>query len=280
MFGSNHRRSARGRVSGHLLAAMLLLGGAGTAHAQQPGQPGQPPGQPAQGQRPPGARQGGPRGPLVTPYVPNDTTGFVSIFDGTLKNWDGDPRFWRAENGEIIGESTPDKKVNPNTFLIYRGDRPGDFELLVEFRMNSTNSGVQFRSKEMPEVAKWVLAGYQADFDADNRYSGQFYEERGRGFLAPRGTATHIPAGGGKPQQIAALGSDLEMKGLMNMGGWNQLHIIARGNTLIQILNGRVSSIVIDDDAAGRSMSGLLGFQLHMGAPMKLELRNVYIKKL
>ncbi len=277
MFGSKHRRAKRGRVSGSLLFAMLLLGGAAAAQAQQPGQQ---PGQPAPGQRPAGARQGGARGPLVTPYVPNDTTGFVSIFDGTLKNWDGDPRFWRAENGEIIGESTPEKKVNPNTFLIYRGDKPGDFELLVEFRMNSTNSGVQFRSKEMPEVAKWVLAGYQADFDADNRYSGQFYEERGRGFLAPRGTATHIPAGGGKPQQIGALGSDLEMKGLMNMGGWNQLHIIARGNTLIQILNGRVSSIVVDDDAAGRSMSGLLGFQLHMGAPMKLELRNVYIKKL
>lgn len=269
MIGRKDGGAVARRIAAHALLAALILAGGGTAAAQQP----------AQGQRP--GRQGGaPRGPTVLPYVPNDTTGFVSIFDGTLKNWDGDPRFWRAENGEIVGESTPDRQVNPNTFLIYRGDRPGDFELLVEFRMNSTNSGVQIRSKEMPDVAKWVLAGYQADFDAANRYSGQFYEERGRGFLAMRGMATHIPASGGKPQQIGSLGSDLEMKGLMNGNGWNQLHIIARGNTLIQILNGRVSSVVVDDDAAGRSMAGLIGFQMHMGAPMKVEFRNVYLKKL
>ena len=145
---------------------------------------------------------------------------------------------------------------------------------------SATNSGVQIRSKEMPDVAKWVLSGYQADFDFANRYTGQWYEERGRGFLALRGTATHVPAGGGKPQEIGSLGSALEMKGLMNVGGWNQLHIIARGNTLIQILNGRVSSILVDDDAAGRSMSGLIGLQMHMGEPMKVEFRNVYLKKL
>ena len=38
--------------------------------------------------------------------------GFDSIFDGkTLKGWDGDPRFWRAENGAIVGETTADKKL-------------------------------------------------------------------------------------------------------------------------------------------------------------------------
>ena len=213
------------RLAGRIFAAVLALTSAGTLHAQRT---------PAPGQRPPGGQ--GPAQPRILAYVPNDTTGFVSIFDGTLKGWDGDPRFWRAENGEIVGESTPEKQVNPNTFLIYRGDRPANFELILEFRMNSTNSGVQIRSKEMPDVAKWVLAGYQADFDYANRYTGQFYEERGRGFLAERGMATYIPAGGGKPHQIGALGSPLEMKGLMNVDGWNQLHIIARGNTLIQVL--------------------------------------------
>jgi hypothetical protein len=274
MSGRQHGRPWSRRIAGSALAGALVLAGAGAACAQQQGQrPGQQQGQrpgPGQGQRP----------APVLPYVANDTTGFVSIFDGTLKNWDGDPRFWRVEDGAIVGESTPEKQVNPNTFLIYRGERPGDFELMLEFRMNSTNSGVQIRSKEMPEVGKWVLAGYQADFDYTNRYTGQWYEERGRGFLALRGTATHVPSGGGKPQEIGSLGTPLEMKGVMNANGWNQLHLIARGNQLTQILNGRVTSIVVDDDAAGRSLSGLIGFQMHMGPPMKVEFRNVYLKRL
>jgi hypothetical protein len=267
MSGRKHGRSTRRRIAGSALAGVLVLAAAGAAHAQRPGQ--QQPGQP-RGQRP----------APVLPYVANHTTAFVSIFDGTLKNWDVDPLFLRAENGEIIGESTPEKQVNPNTFLIYRGDRPADFELMLEFRMNNTNSGVQIRSKELPDVGKWVLSGYQADFDYANRYTGQWYEERGRGFLALRGTATHVPSGGGKPQEIGALGTALEMKGLMNNNGWNQLHLIARGNQLTQILNGRVTSIVVDDDAAGRSMSGLIGLQMHMGEPMKVEFRNIYLKKL
>jgi hypothetical protein len=36
----------------------------------------------------------------------------------------------------------------------------------------------------------------------------------------------------------------------------------------------------VDDDATGRAMSGLLGFQMHVGPPMKLELRNIWLKNL
>ena len=34
------------------------------------------------------------------------------------------------------------------------------------------------------------MKGYQADIDAENQFTGQIYEERGRGFLAMRGQAT------------------------------------------------------------------------------------------
>jgi hypothetical protein len=30
--------------------------------------------------------------------------GFEAIFDGTLKNWEGDPTYWRAENGVLMAE--------------------------------------------------------------------------------------------------------------------------------------------------------------------------------
>src|SRR5207237_3779020 len=135
-----------------------------------------------------------PRG--ADPLVLDDHTGFQSIFDGaTLKGWDGDPALWRAKNGAIVGQSTEQNPVRQNTFLIWRGGEPADFELKVEFRMNSTNSGVQIRSVQLPadaDIGKWVMKGYQAAIDFANQFTGQIYEERGRGFLAMRGQAVYV----------------------------------------------------------------------------------------
>ena len=75
--------------------------------------------------------------------VPGDHAGFESIFDGSsLKGWDGDPSFWRVENGAIIRESQADRRLTQNTFLIWRGGAPADFELKCD-RITATNSGVQ-----------------------------------------------------------------------------------------------------------------------------------------
>jgi hypothetical protein len=63
-------------------------------------------------------------------------------------------------------------------------------------------------------------------------------------------------------------------------GDWNDLDIIARGTTLIQIINGRVMSIVIDDDKAHRKLEGEIGIQLHRvpGTEMTIETRNIRLK--
>jgi hypothetical protein len=237
-----------------------------------------------------GARGGAPRG--AEPLVMDDRAGFEPIFDGkTLKGWDGDPAFWKVENGAIVGESTPQNPVKENTFIIWRGGEPGDFELKVQFRMNATNSGIQIRSVHLPAgtkvgdravEGKWVLKGYQADIDFNNNFTGQIYEERGRGFLAMRGQAVYVPDGEGvKPRVIGNLQQTAdELKALIKQNDWNQVHLIARGNTLIQILNGAVSSLVVDDDTKGRAMRGLIGFQMHVGEPMKVEFRNIWLKKI
>jgi Domain of Unknown Function (DUF1080) len=240
----------------------------------------QPPA-PAQGQ---GGRGRGERPRGADPLVLADHTGFESIFDGaTLKGWDGDPSFWRVENGAIVGQSTEQNPLEQNTFLIWRGGEPADFELKVEFRMNSTNSGVQIRSVQLPaggDVGKWVLKGYQADIDFANQYTGQLYEERGRGFLAMRGQVVYVPEGG-RPRVIGNLQQSAdELKTIIKTNDWNQVHIAARGNTLIQILNGAVTSIVIDDDSKNRALGGLMGFQMHTGSPMKVEFRNIWLKRL
>ena len=49
---------------------------------------------------------------------------------------------------------------------------------------------------------------------------------------------------------------------------------------VIQILNGHVMSIVVDDDPTGRKLEGELGFEVHVGPPMKVEFRNILYKAL
>ncbi len=250
-----------------LLAAALLTFQEISISAQQAGAHQGPP-------------RGGPsRGPGIEALAFDDHTGFEAIFDGrSLKGWDGDAAFWRVENAIIIGESTAEKPLKANTFLIWRGGQPKDFDLKLEYRINSTNSGVQYRSVELPEVGKWVLKGYQADIDFQNMYTGQLYEERGRGFLAMRGQMTHLQPG--EKRMIANLRSGDELKSLIKVNDWNQLHIIARGNALTHVLNGHLMAVAIDDDATNRAMGGLIGFQMHVGAPMKVEYRNIWLKNL
>ena len=265
------------------LTAVLAMGMAGTALEQQPaaGQPPQGRGE-GRGQ----GRGGGGRG--AQPLKMDDRTGFESIFDGTLKGWDGDPALWKAEKGMLVGETTAANAIKENSFVIWRGGEPADFELKLEFRMNSTNSGIQFRSQHVPPggegrgavTGKWVLKGYQADIDFNNQFTGMIYEERARGFLMQRGQAVYIGSDGSK-RVIGNLERNAdELKAMIKAGDWNYVHLIARGNTLVNIVNGQVMAMIVDDDAANRALKGLLGFQIHVGPPMRIEFRNIYLKKL
>jgi hypothetical protein len=212
---------------------------------------------------------------------PLEESGFTPIFDGkSMNGWDCDPDFWRVENGAIIGETQPDHQPKQNIFCIWKGGSPGDFDLKLQYKLTGRtgNSGIQYRSVELPEVAKWVMKGYQADIDGEQRFTGQNYEERGRGFLGPRGMVVYAPSSG-KPGSIGSTGSSDELKALIKNDDWNDMEVIARGNVLIQLLNGRVTSIVIDDDVRNRKMEGEIGIQLHVTkASMKIESRNIRIK--
>ena len=212
--------------------------------------------------------------------APDGTAGFEQIFDGqSLKGWDGDPSFWRVEQGAIVGEATAERPLKTNTFIIWRGGLAKDFELKLQYRINSTNSGIQYRSSEVAGDVKWVLKGYQADIDVRNTYTGQLYEERGREFLALRGQFTRMQEGG-KLSLIGSPGDGESLKAVIRNGDWNDFHVIARHNVIIHTLNGRVMAMFVDDDTANRSLEGLLGFQLHTGPPMKVEFRNIWLKKL
>jgi len=212
----------------------------------------------------------------IEPLNLDDYTGFISIFDGTLSLWDGDSKYWSVENGYMVGRTTADNPLTQNSFIIWQAGEPGDFELKVEFRISATNSGVQYRSVE---VDKWTLKGYQADIDYDRVYVGQLYDERGRAFCALRGQFTQlIPEG--RKIIISYLDNEDDLKNKVKVDDWNQYHIIARGNVLIHILNGYLMAQAIDDDVTNRVMKGKIGFQVHVGPPMKIEFRKIYLKDL
>jgi hypothetical protein len=211
--------------------------------------------------------------------------GFESIFNGqNLDGWDGNKAYWRVENGAIVGETTAENPTKANTFLIWRAGRTSDFELKLEYKIRNHNSGVQYRSQILPGSDGFAMSGYQADIDAPNQHTGLLYEERARGFLAPRGSANVVgtaatPTDRAVVGNVGALGTSEELKALIKNDDWNEVHIIARGTTLIHIYNGRVFSVFVDDDARGRSLGGHLGLQLHQGPPMKIEYRNLRIKR-
>jgi hypothetical protein len=217
--------------------------------------------------------------------APNDD-GFVSIFDGrSLSGWDGDPKYWRVEDGCIVGEITPATVLKQNSFLIWRGGMTRDFELKVEYRISAGgNSGINYRSTQIPDQP-WLMRGYQADIDGSARnrpplrHTGQNYEERGRTFLARRGEIVRVDASG-KPAVIASLGEAKALEAFIKNEDWNEYHLIARGNVLVHILNGHVMSVVVDDDAINRRLDGLLGVQVHVGPPMKVEFRKLRLKQL
>ena len=86
--------------------------------------------------------------PLVAQYVPKqsdrpepptgDEPGFQPIFDGkTLAGWEGDPKYWRVEDGALVGEITPETIIKSNTFIIWKGGAPADFELKADYRITS-----------------------------------------------------------------------------------------------------------------------------------------------
>jgi hypothetical protein len=205
--------------------------------------------------------------------------GFKPIFNGeNLDGWAGDPDLWRVEDGAIVGQTTEEHRANQNTFLIWQGGEPADFILELEYKIRNHNSGVQYRGFKRGEEG-YRLGGYQADIDAALNWTGTNYGEAFGGVLAKRG-------------QVNLLNDKRQSKLLDNLGdpsalakhikkdGWNHYRIVAQGHTLIQQINGHVMSVVIDKDSDKRRSKGLIGFQLHQGPPMKIQFRNIRLKRL
>jgi hypothetical protein len=212
--------------------------------------------------------------------------GYVLLFNGKdLAGWKGQPEFWSVQDGAIAGKSTEACPVKENTFLIWQGGEPGDFELRLKYKILAGNSGIQYRSKVV-KAEYSVVGGYQADFEAGKNYSGILYEEKGRGILAKRGQKVVIKEGGDpknpkKPniEVTGSVGDSDAIQATIKPGEWNDYVIIAKGNHLQHFINGKQTVDVTDETAVG-AKAGIIALQLHKGPPMQACFKDVKIKKL
>jgi putative membrane-bound dehydrogenase-like protein len=170
------------------------------------------------------------------------------LFNGKdLSGWDGDPKLWSVENGEIVGRSPGLKR---NEFLKSRMIAD-DFRLTLKVKLvpDKENSGVQFRSEALPDGE---VKGPQADVGAG--WWGKLYEENGRGVLSNGVGERHVKA-----------------------GDWNEYEIVAQGSRVKTYLNGKLC-VDLDDPAVSRR--GLFALQIHAGGPMEVRFKDLKLEVL
>ena len=197
------------------------------------------------------------------------------LFNGKdLTGWKGLPEFWSVADGAIVGVTTKEKPTKGNTFLVYQGAALGDFELTLKARITGkNNSGIQYRSKVLDEK-KFVVGGYQMDIHPAPHYVGMMYEEKGRGIIAQRGQKVTIGADGKKE-----VTGEVDKSAKIDIAQWNEYSVVAKGNVLTHKINGKVTAVVTDNQEAKRAMTGVLALQLHAGAPMKVEAKDILLTR-
>ncbi len=168
------------------------------------------------------------------------------LFNGqNLQGWDGDPKLWKVENGEIVGKTTG---LAHNAFL--RSDLSlADFHLTVQVKLvnNEGNSGIQFRSEPLPNGE---VKGDQADVGVG--WWGKVYEENGRGLLW-----------------------DKSGEAFVKSGDWNTYEIVAIGPKIQTFINGKACAVL--DDPAG-AKRGIIAFQLHSGGPTEVRFKDLKVE--
>lgn len=209
------------------------------------------------------------------PGCAGEAEGFRRLFNGVdLKGWDGNPELWSVLEGVIVGQTTAARKLSYNEFLIWRGGQVADFELRFKIRQTGNNSGVQYRSREHPEIGRWAVGGYQFDIHPIPQNNGQLYEERGRKLIGRNGHSVVVDPRGDKwlVEELGMVATDVTV--------WNEYSIVARGNHIEHRINGRTVFKLADYQPDARALSGLLAIQIHQGPPMRVEISEILLKTL
>lgn len=180
---------------------------------------------------------------------------FTPLFNGKdLSNFkaEGSKAFWRVEHGILIGENDAALKGN---YLLTEKDYK-DFVIEFDVRWKTTTPRGVDTGLDMRKPRIQLQLGVSGSLRVD--MTGSFYT-------------------GGKPAYPEA-GQAKDAKKLMKPEGeWNTFRIQAKGNTFTCWINGVKASEYTDEKFSGAAP---LGLQIHPGAVMKCEYRNVRIAEL
>lgn len=199
---------------------------------------------------------------LLTSFVPltladDGEADFVALFDGsTLDQWEGDRRFFRVQDGAIVGGML-DRRV-PHNFFLRCEQSYADFELRLQFRLlgDSTNAGIQLRSRRIPDHHEMI--GYQADLG--QKYWGCLYDESRR-------------------RRILAGPDQEELARVLRQNDWNDYRIVCKGRH-IQLWINDVQTVDYHEDDRSIEQNGDIALQIHGGPPGEAWYRNIRIRKL
>ena len=106
------------------------------------------------------------------------------------------------------------------------------------------------------------------------KYFGILYGENFSGILAQRGQRGEIGKAG-KPKVTGEVSNDTKLIGTE----WNELRIVAVGNRMIHQVDS-ITTADITDNSAKPMLKGELGLQLHAGAPMTVEFKDLKLRTL
>lgn len=206
--------------------------------------------------------------------------GFVAIFDGrTLDGWSGDRSVWSVQDGAITGRTTPEVQLRENNFLIYK-NQVEDFELRLKFRLENGNSGIYYRARKRQagQTLKDPLVGTQADFDATGRWTGVIMEYLLRGVLAERGQRVVVDQSG-KRLVVGSVGDPRKLMDAVKRKEFNDYTVIAKGGQVVLKING-LTMCELEDRDPRRIVRGWLALQVHVGPPMLVQFKDIYLRKL
>lgn len=210
----------------------------------------------------------------------------IPLFNGKdLSNWIGDSKFWSVEDGVITGQTSPNNPAKANGFLIWKGEETSDFTLEFRYKMTPgdekkyANSGVQYRSR-LIDAQNFIVAGYQADLEYGDKYSGILYEEKGRGILANRGDKVSVKQGAQPNKPILEVIGKTEdpklIQSKIKKDDWNHYRIVANGNKVQHFINGLLA-IEVTDHTEEAPKAGIIALQIHAGSPMKIQYKDLIL---
>jgi len=183
--------------------------------------------------------------------------GFVRLFDGkSFEGWNGNLDVFQIREGAIVGGSL-EGRVARNEFLCAAKEY-GDFELRLKFKLlgKGANAGVQIRSQRIPNHHEMI--GYQPDL-GDGWWGCLYDESRRRRVLA------------GPSKEVRAK--------IVRRDDWNEYTIRCQGPRIQLWINGQQTVDYTEDDAS-IPQKGLIGLQIHGGAPSEAWYKDVRIKEL